>query len=58
MADLTDISDPVYPGPGETMSAPAYPGPPASQPLTERYWEFYTRAKYDATQNYLIYIFV
>ena len=37
MADLTDISDPVYPGPGETMSAPAYPGPPASQPLTERY---------------------
>lgn len=37
MADLTDISEPVYPGPGENMAAPAYPGPPASQPLTERY---------------------
>ena len=37
MADLTDISEPVYPGAGENMAAPAYPGPPASQPLTERY---------------------
>ena len=41
MADLTDISEPVYPGPGGDqvpgVSGQAYPGPPPSQPLTERY---------------------
>ena len=46
MADLTDISDPVYPTHGDPVSGPAYPGPPPppSQPLTERYW-------YDADMN-------
>lgn len=40
MADLTDISDPVYPSHGDPVSGPAYPGPPPppSQQLTERYW--------------------